>query len=169
MSNSNLDDILDFDADDDEVVPIAGLGYSVTLRQKRLAEAWVKHGNGTRAAREAGYSGDSRTLAAQASAILRYPNVRAFIAELLSAVDWTPSRVKAHLAQEAVNAESDGARIKALELLGKTNPGMFSETLAVTRGDALSDDSLAEKLADLLGRPELAADLGKALRGEKVR
>lgn len=168
MSNSTLDDVLGHDEDNDEVVPIAGLGYSVTLRQKRLAEAWIKHGNGTRAAREAGYNGDARTLAAQASVVLRYPNVRAYLAELLSAVDWTPERVKAHLAQEAVNAESDGARVRALELIGKTNPGMFSDTLTVSRADVLDDQSLATKLADLLGKPELAGDLAKALRGEKV-
>jgi hypothetical protein len=51
------------------------------LRQQLFAEAWLAtRGNGTEAARRAGYSGSTNTLAAHASTLIRNPKVQAIIA-----------------------------------------------------------------------------------------
>ena len=59
------------------------------------------------------------------------------------------------LEHEAVNAESDSARVRALELLGKTHDvGLFVERIETDSGDRSPDDlrrELQDKLTALLG------------------
>src|SRR5258708_13032925 len=69
------------DDDDTEVIVIDGLG-PMTARQKRFAEAYHAHGNGTRAAREAGYAGDDETLAVAASRLVRNVKDRRYLLPL---------------------------------------------------------------------------------------
>lgn len=156
-------DIAQDPEDDSEAFKFAGLGFGLSVRQKKLADAWLIHGNGTRAAREAGYTGTDPTLCQTASVVLRYTNVRAYIASQLAQHEITERDVRGMLANEAMTAESDGARVRAQELLGKTR-GMFSDGL-VLRTDALDDGSLARKIA--AGDPRLEALILARLRGEE--
>ena len=59
------------------------------------------------------------------------------------------------LEHEAVNAESDSARVRALELLGKTHDvGLFVERIETDSGDRSPDDlrrEVQDKLTALLG------------------
>jgi len=57
----------------------------LTAKQTRFAAAYVETGNGTRAARIAGYKGDDNQLAVQASVNLRNPKIQQLIADSLLA------------------------------------------------------------------------------------
>lgn len=57
-------------------------------RRRLFAAAWIRNnGNGTAAAREAGYKGKDSTLAVRASQLLKDPNVQAILQEKAEAVE----------------------------------------------------------------------------------
>ena len=100
--------------------------------------------------------GDERVVRAQP-----FPMRAAYITDaavfLVDLVQRQPHGQRAaRLEHEAVNAESDSARVRALELLGKTHDvGLFVERIETDNGDRSPDElrrELQDKLTALLGR-----------------
>jgi len=108
---------------------------TLTLKEQRFALAYVLEtaGNGTQAARLAGYKGDDNVLAGVAYENLRKPKIRAYIQNLL--VDWIDEEaLKAELAKvalipvdEAIKTHSLREKVRSLELLFK-HKGMLQES-----------------------------------------
>src|SRR5258708_17493893 len=132
------------DDDDTEVIVIDGLG-PMTARQKRFAEAYHAHGNGTRAAGEAGYAGDDETLAVAASRLIRNVKVRRYLLRLGKNDQLDRDEIRKLLEREAFTGDHAGARVRAGELLGKAL-GLFNDdfTLTINR---TSDDEIVKALA----------------------
>jgi hypothetical protein len=103
---------------------------TLTPKQHRFCIEYLKDENGKAAAIRAGYS--PRCAAQQAYELLQNPKVREFIDQEQSdsldrsRVDLDAERawVRSRLKIEAEGAETDGARVRALELYGK-DLGMF--------------------------------------------
>ena len=101
---------------------------TLTPKQHRFCIEYLKDRNGKAAAIRAGYSPGAA--AQQAYELLQLPKVRSVVdAEQQDSLDrvrldrdWVIQRLK----DEAEGAETDGARVRALELLGK-ELGMFVE------------------------------------------
>lgn len=134
----------------------------LTWKQERFCRHYVKTGNGTQSAIKAGYS--PKTAYAIASENLRKPEVADRIDQIramaLDTEEITPQWIAKALIHELNNGENEGARIRALELLGKWR-AMFTEKhedvtqratdtdLVVTLRNMFGDeiaDSLAEKM-----------------------
>ena len=149
-------------ADDSAIIEVPGFG-NLTARQKRFAEAYFVHGNGTRAAREAGYSGDDDALGAAAARYLKNEKVRWYLARLGANAGLTRGDITAHLMREGITAEHAGARVRALELLGKS-VGMFhDESLLNSLARVRDADLVAIVAGDDL---ELRDELMRRLAGE---
>lgn len=147
--------------DDSPIVDVPGFG-KLTLRQKTFAERYREHGNGTRAAREAGYPGDDPVLASTAWRALKNVKVRWYLAKLGENDEISRGQVIDLLKGEAVNGDHAGARVRAQELLGKTQ-GMFGDDF-VGAPNRLSDEALVALIA---GKDAaLGVELLRALRGE---
>lgn len=55
----------------------------ISEKQRKWAESYIQHFNGTRACREAGYKGSDNVLAQQAIRNIRNANIQAFMREVL--------------------------------------------------------------------------------------
>jgi phage terminase small subunit len=124
----------------------------LTPKQDKFARAYVKHGNGAKAARIAGYSvkADKET----ASENLTKPNIQARIAELEAdaaiAAGLTEEQIKAGILKIALSDEEQGGtRNRSWELLGKSK-GMFKD-VQVTETESMSTGELLEAIRALLG------------------
>ena len=106
---------------------------TLTPKQHHFCIEYLKDRNGKAAAIRAGYSPNAA--AQQAYELLKQPKIRAVVdAEQQDSLDrvrvdrdWIIERLKI----EAEEAETDGARVRALELLGKEH-GMFVERKKVS-------------------------------------
>lgn len=100
----------------------------LTPKQRRFAKEYVMSGNGTKAAKKAGYSKRSAHVAACRT--LKNDNVKAFIdslgAEAEAVRGLTQEQIAAMLLDDARNAKEGGTRVRAKELLGKWK-NMFTE------------------------------------------
>jgi hypothetical protein len=100
----------------------------VTLKQRQFAEAYVRtNGNGTKAAKLAGYAEPSAH--SIASENLRKPKVAAIIAHLTRKHEISADRVLTRLDNLSLDAAAEGnysAAVKAEELIGKSL-GMWVE------------------------------------------
>jgi hypothetical protein len=148
--------------DDSEIIEVPGWG-TLTGRQKRFADAYFVHGNGTRAAREAGYSGDDDDLGAAASRYLRNPKIQWYLARLGANAGLTRGDVTGMLMREGVSADHAGARVRALELLGKS-VGMFVDETLLTSVARVRDADLVAIIAG--DDPALRDVLMRKLTGE---
>lgn len=146
--------------DDSLIVEVPGYG-TLTERQKRFAERYREHGNGTRAAREAGFSGDADALGAAASRLLRNPKVGWYLAFLGRNDELTEGDVTNRLRELAFTSDHAGAAVRATELLGKAR-GMFADTINVHHSSP--DEEIAQAIAG--DDPALKALILKRLRGE---
>ena len=103
----------------------------LTVRQRKFVTEYLKTGNGTGAAKAAGYQGNSATLAVQANRLLRNSNVQEALVAPLIAQDVTKERIVEGLASMAFMEVQDRPRfehkLRALELLAK-HRGMFKES-----------------------------------------
>ena len=125
----------------------------LTPKQKAWAEYYANHGNGTQAAREAGYKGSATAMRVQGTANLALPSVAAYLSTLTS--PGTNSRIadateRQEFWSSVMRGEitemylKDGkllekptdmnSRLKASELLGKRQ-GDFVDRLALTGAD----------------------------------
>lgn len=142
----------------------SSLSSGLTWKQERFCRHYVKTGNGTQSAIKAGYS--PRTAYAIASENLRKPEVSSRIDEIramaLDTEEITPQWIAKALIYELNHGETDGARIRALELLGKWR-AMFTEkhemdvVQRATDGDLVATlrgmfgDEVADSLAEKMG------------------
>jgi len=145
-------------SDDSVLVEVPGYGV-LTQRQKNFVERYREHGNGTRAAREAGYAGDNDDLSATASRLLRNPKVAWYLAFLGRNDVLQPGDVISRLRDLSVTADHAGAQVRATELAGKSI-GMFREEVDITYA-RVPDDVLVDIIAgdDLALRASLMRKL----------
>jgi phage terminase small subunit len=108
----------------------------LTEKQRRFVEAYMGEaaGNGTQAARLAGYAGTDLTLADVASSNLRKPDVAAAIAERVADDPAISTRKERQAFLTAVQRGDEPAempdRLKAVQLLGKMQ-GDFIERIEI--------------------------------------
>jgi phage terminase small subunit len=105
--------------DDTELVELPDKpGERMTGRIFAFCQAYLSHGNGPRAAREAGYKGSPNCLRVQAHRLLHNLKVRTYLdARMHATVD--EKLVTTIMYREAQTADHAGARVRAAELLGK--------------------------------------------------
>jgi phage terminase small subunit len=111
----------------------------LTPKQKTWAEHYANHGNGTLAAKQAGYRGTENVLAQVSCENLKKPQIIAHLATLTQ--PGTNSRIADAVERQefwsSVIRDKDEAmpmRLKASELLGKRQ-GDFVDRLALTGAD----------------------------------
>ena len=123
--------------------------HTLRPKQEAFAQNFVIDWNATQAAVRAGYS--ERTAQEQASRLLSKVMIKDRVDELAEqaaerneiTVDWVLER----LTKESLTAKTDGARVRALELVGKYL-AMFVDRQQVEGGyDQLLDDEVAQKYA----------------------
>lgn len=120
----------------------------LTRKQEGFCRAYVaNNGNGTLAAKQAGYS--EKTAYAIASENLRKPHLKDRIQEIEQAAldvnQITPELVKKLILNEAMTAESDGARATNLKTLA-LSLGMLKENVQVS--EKMPDDQIVEALRE---------------------
>ena len=99
------------------------MAKKLTLKQQRFAKAFASHGNGTQAAREAGYR-DGAGVRVTAHRVLTDPNVKSAVELELAKIsrDFSPERVRRRLDRLSHGAEAAGQfgpATRCEELLGK--------------------------------------------------
>jgi len=121
------------------------------LSRKQLAfvEQYVALGNGTEAARRAGYRGSANSLGVQAHHNIRHPKIAPLIEQKLAKVDVevTPVRVQRRLhdiSLAAQDAGQFGPAVRAEELLGKSIGMWIDQSLRLS--GAINDSHIAALL-----------------------
>lgn len=133
----------------------------LSQKQIRFAREYAQHGNGTQAARDAGYKQGS-SISVQAHENLRKPNVISRVNEELAKYELkvTPGRVQQRL-HEISHASEDagqfGPAVRAEELLGKSIGMWVDQTLQLT--GALNDSHITALLELAKRRREEPVDL----------
>jgi len=147
--------------------------YGLNYQQARFCH--VYQGNGTLAARNAGYKGNDKTLAVQASRLLKDERVKAALASRATTTDpgkpLTPDQILSTwttMAQDSTVPAS--IRIKALENCARSL-GMFIDKVAIkgqfehTHLDRLSDKELLDQLGQCV---QVLSDLSVLALPEKT-
>jgi hypothetical protein len=98
--------------------------HRLTAKQIRFAREYAQHGNGTQAARDAGYK-QGKAIRVQAHENLTKPNVAQAVKEEVARISLkiTPDRVQARLDEISHEAQASGQfgpAVRAEELLGKS-------------------------------------------------
>lgn len=138
--------------------------HRLSQKQIRFAREYAVHGNGTEAARQAGYSKSSNhVLEQQAHENLRKPVVRARVEHEIAKYELKidPHRVQRRLdeiSHEAQGAGQFGPAVRAEELLGKSIGMWVDQTLQLT--GALNDSHITALLDLAKRRREEPVDLG---------
>jgi hypothetical protein len=165
------------DAAEGEAI-IPGLPHNLLLRHKLFAEHYVRCFNGTRAAEEAGYRGNRKTLGVRACKLLKNPKIKSYVAHLMApdADKIDAAYIKRQIFNESLTAAHSRDRLKGWELLGRS-VGMYMdvhqhevskfppEVLIATL--AKFDPPLARQLAPLLGiedKPPLETAAGEGVK-----
>lgn len=137
--------------------------HGLTGKEAQLIEELPKHDfNQTKAGKAAGYAPKSAHV--QAHRAIMKDKVQNALAEMardsITLNDLTPDMIAGGLLKEAQGAQTDGARVRAYELLGKTKR-MFADTI-VNEGEGVEIASLLDQIRQ--ASPEIAdlleADLG---------
>jgi hypothetical protein len=136
----------------------------LSLKQMRFVKEYAHLGNGTEAARRAGYSQSSDNVLSQmATENLRKPAIAHAVEGELAriALDVTPTRVKRRLDEISHAAQAEGQfgpAVRAEELLGKSIGMWIDQTLQLT--GALSDTHIAALIEIARRRQAEPVDLG---------
>jgi len=117
----------------------------LTRRQLKFVAEYAHLGNGTEAARRAGYTGSDNVLGVQAHHNLRHPKIASAIKQELAkiAVEVTPVRVQRRLHDISFAAQAAGQfgpAVKSEELLGRSI-GMFIDRSLQLQG-VLKDEHI---------------------------
>lgn len=118
------------------------MSSGLTQKQKKFIEFY--EGNGTKAARQAGYTGDDNTLAQTAFDLLRNPKIKEAIDlrldELLSATI-ANRKQRQEFWTKLMNDEGQDPRVrlKASELLGKSEADFIGKSVLQDEGNSLED------------------------------
>lgn len=91
----------------------------LTTKQRLFVESYLSNPNATEAARKAGYSGDSNTLAQRGAELVRNSKIKALLEERIEEAVITANEILTDVKGIAKNAEKDSDRLKAYEMLGK--------------------------------------------------
>ena len=130
----------------------------LSLKQKRFAAEYAVTGNGTDAARKAGYSARSnKVLGVQAVENLAKPNIKAAIKSELATLEarvaeFNPARVKRRLHELSHAAQHDGQygpAVRCEELLGKAAGMWIDQSLHLS---GVLNDSHVAALVDYAKR-----------------
>lgn len=118
----------------------------LSLKQSRFAREYARHGNGTKAAKTAGYRGNDLTLGVVAHENIRKPKIVSAIDQELRQIerDFSPDRVRRRLDSISHAAERDGQygpAVRAEELIGKAAGMWIDQSLQLT--GVLSDSHVA--------------------------
>lgn len=120
----------------------------LTLKQKRFAREYAIDGNGTRAARKAGFK-DGPGIRVQAHKQITKGNVKSEIAREIDriGVEFNPARVRRRLDELSHAAQSDGQygpAVRCEELIGKAAGMWIDQSLQLS--GVLSDSHVAALL-----------------------
>lgn len=118
----NDDEILEEGgADLSEDIGDSAFPFGCSLRQKRFTEFYLQCGNGTEAAKRAGYSGNRKALSVRSAQLLKTPKVIQYLAHLMmpEGRKLTREYLQEQLHREALTGSNPTARTKALEILGR--------------------------------------------------
>ena len=136
-------------------------------RLSRKQEAFVReydacNGNGTQAARKAGYQGNANVLGVQANRLLRDSRIKSQIAQLDAeiAAHMTPNRVKRRLDEISHHAQDSGQfgpAVRAEELIGKSL-GMWVDQ-SIQLAGVLKDEHVAALIEIARARQAKPVDL----------
>lgn len=128
----------------------------LTLKQRKFIE--VYDGNGTEAARVAGYTGDDNTLGVTAHELLRNPKISQAVNERVSKsltklIATREDRQKFWTDTMHSSDLEMAYRLKASELLGRSQADftLNIEHSGSIKLDTVSDDELNERIEKLLG------------------
>ena len=108
----------------------------LTLKQERFVEAYLATGNGTEAARQAGYSPNVPSEIAYEN--LRKPQIKEAIAQKLRPI-YTPERLKERLTEIIESPDNQTVAVRAIEL------GMRSEAMLIDKSQVETKDVRAEQ------------------------
>lgn len=123
---------------------------------------------------QAGYQGDENQIRKRGSELMAHPVIQARLRALrkLSEDDFTARRadLRAHVVSQlyhlSLNAKDERQRLKALELLGKTNlVGLYSKDMPEERPPQEDAAALREKLGEIIHR---LADAAEPINGPIV-
>jgi phage terminase small subunit len=133
----------------------------LSIKQQRFVKEYADLGNGTEAARRAGYK-DGSAIAAQAYENLNKPHVQAAVQQELAriAVEVTPMRVQRRLDAISHAAEAEGQfgpAVRAEELIGKSIGMWVDQSIQLT--GQLSGSHVAALLEIARQRREQPIDL----------
>jgi phage terminase small subunit len=125
--------------------------HRLTQKQIRFVREYAVHGNGTEAARRAGYDQSDSALGVQAYDNLRKPNVQAALAQEVAKIapEITPKRVQrrlAELSEVAQAAGQFGPAVRSEELLGKSIGMWVDQSLHLT---GVLNDSHVQALLEI--------------------
>jgi hypothetical protein len=139
---------------------------TLTTKQERFVKEYARYGNGTGAAKAAGYKGSDAVLCTIAWENMRKPDIALAVEResdrIADQEDYSALRVRRRLdrlSHGAEGAEQYGVAVRAEELIGKA-AGMFVDQSIVMRGD-LSADHLSALVEIARKRQEQPLDLGK--------
>ena len=144
----------------------------LTVKQDRFVKEYVKNGgNGSKAARDAGYSSTPGVAGAIGHENLQKPEIKGAINEIalkaLTAAELTDDHITAALMRECgldgkggPSDQQQGGRVRAVEILAKTRAMLTEKTIVETK--ALSSLELVKKLATD-GCPHMAVGAVKDL------
>ena len=90
---------------------------NLTVKQSRFVTEYIKDGNGSRAAKEAGYNAKPEVLPVIASENLNKPNIREAIEEALSGNGVTPDYIIKGFKVIAETSDNDMVAVRSLENL----------------------------------------------------
>lgn len=133
----------------------------MTLKQKKLAKEYIKSGNGSDAARKAGYP--ARSAGTVACEILKKPHVIEFMEKFGqnhdALKDFTDEHILSALVEQIISCQGESAKIRAIELLGKSR-GLFKD-VRINETRPSSESIIARAHAEL--GPEMAKLLEQRL------
>ncbi len=155
----------------------------LTERQRKFVDAYMgeANGNGTKAARLAGYAGDDNTLAAQAYDLLRNAKIRSaldarlegdpLVAGRLERTRFLTAVVRGEVTEDRVVRDESGARVEpcapalkdrlaALDMLSKL-AGEQVGKVALTKGDGSDIDLGKAPVSELFALMAMAQGGGK--------
>ena len=141
-------------------------------KQEAFCREYVVDWNGTQAAIRAGYAPGSAEV--QASRLLSDDKVKKFVADLAEQAiernEISATWVIGQLWKVSLTAKSDGARVRALELLGKYHALFIDRQRIDSDLEQMWDEEIAQKGAKILGVSveQVRAKMGLPTQGDTM-
>lgn len=156
-----------FNYKEDYVPPASGRGSKLTAKQRRFAEAYVKHYDKFQALEDAGYK--TKNKKEMARALLAHPLVKAFVEKAQVAKEKRNELSQDYVIQKLISIVEDTeqgnpqAALRGLELLGK-HLGLYRDRQEISGPDGESikmEQKINERATDFTSKlSRLAANRG---------